>query len=159
MAQAYQASKADLAHRLLDALMAGDRAGGDRRGRQSAAVLIVRQGGGYAGRNDRWIDYRVDDHPDPVPRLAELLELHELYFGISPPEDRLPLQGPVLHDLLRLAHRLGYETGPDETEWTPKTRQALRQFIGNENFEDRTDFDAGWIDRPAYEFLLRRFES
>jgi len=157
MAQAYLASGADLGPRLLAALLAGDRAGGDRRGRQSAALLVVRQGGGYAGHNDRWIDYRVDDDADPVPRLAELLELHQLYFGASPPEDRCDLAGPVLVDLLRLARRLGYYDGPDETILTPAGREALRRFIGNENFEDRSDFEAGWIDRPAYEFLIRRF--
>jgi uncharacterized Ntn-hydrolase superfamily protein len=159
MAQAFAASTADLGHRLLTALLAGDRAGGDRRGRQSAALLVVRQGGGYAGYNDRWIDYRVDDAADPVPRLAELLELHELYFGASPPEDRLDLAGAVLVDLLGLARRLGYYDGPDEPRLSPPAREALRRFIGNENFEDRTDFDAGWIDRPAYEFLMARFAA
>jgi uncharacterized Ntn-hydrolase superfamily protein len=157
MAHAFGASKADLGHRLMEALLAGDQAGGDRRGRQSAAVLVVRQGGGYAGHNDRWIDYRVDDDAAPVPRLAELLELHDLYFGSSPPDDRLELTGPTLVDLLRVARRLGYYEGPDETRWTPEAREALRRFIGNENFEDRTDFGAGRIDRPAYEFLMRRF--
>ena len=157
MRQAFAASSADLGHRLLASLLAGDRAGGDRRGRQSAAVLVVREGSGYAGHNDRWIDYRVDDHSDPVPRLAELLELHELFFGVSAPEDRLDLAGPVLVRLLALAQRLGYYVGPEESSLTAPARDALRRFIGNENFEDRSDLDAGWIDRPAYEFLLRRY--
>jgi uncharacterized Ntn-hydrolase superfamily protein len=157
MADALAASHADLSHRLLAALLAGDRAGGDRRGRQSAALLVVRDGAGYSGYNDRWIDYRVDDHPDPVPRLAELLELHELYFGASAPEDRLELAGAVLADLLGLARRLGYYDGPETSALTPAARTALRAFIGNENFEDRSDVESGWIDRPAYEFLLHRF--
>jgi uncharacterized Ntn-hydrolase superfamily protein len=157
MAQAYLASSAELGHRLMAALLAGDRAGGDRRGRQSAALLVVRQDGGYAGHNDRWIDYRVDDDPDPVPRLAGLLELHQLYFGASSPEDRCELAGPILEGLLQVARRQGYYDGPDEATLTPAGREALRRFIGNENFEDRTDFEAGWIDRPAYEFLIRRF--
>jgi uncharacterized Ntn-hydrolase superfamily protein len=157
MAEAFAASSGDLGHRLLTAVLAGDRAGGDRRGRQSAALLVVRERAGYAGHNDRWIDYRVDDHPDPVPRLAELLELHELYFGASPPEDRLELAGPILVNLLQVARRLGYYDGPQETKLSPAARTSLRRFIGNENFEDRSDCEAGWIDRPAYEFLLRRF--
>lgn len=157
MAQAFAASDADLSHRLLAALFAGDRAGGDRRGRQSAALLVVRPGGGYAGYNDRWIDYRVDDDADPVPRLAELLDLHELYFGASPPEDRLDLAGPILTDLLQVARRLGYYDGPDESALTPLAGEALRRFIGNENFEERSDCEAGWIDRPAFEFLMHRF--
>ena len=159
MAAAFASSSADLGHRLIRALLAGDRAGGDRRGRQSAALLVVKKEGGYAGFNDRWIDYRVDDDPDPVPRLAELLELHELYFGSSPVEDRLPLEGDTLRRLLLIVRRLGYYDGSDQAALTPESREALRRFIGNENFEDRSDLEAGWIDRPAYEFLLRRFES
>src|SRR5688572_29988198 len=69
-------AKGDLAARLHTALLAGDRAGGDRRGRQSAAIYVVKPKGGYGGYNDRWLDYRVDDHEDPVPRLGELIELH-----------------------------------------------------------------------------------
>jgi uncharacterized Ntn-hydrolase superfamily protein len=157
MARSFAETAGDLADRLITALLAGDRAGGDRRGRQSAALLVVREGGGYAGGNDRWIDYRVDDHSDPVPRLAELLELHRLYFGKSPPEDRLPLEGEVLHRLEHILHSLGYLDNADESALTPDVQDALRQFIGNENFEDRCDLEAGWIDRPAYEFLVRRF--
>jgi uncharacterized Ntn-hydrolase superfamily protein len=159
MSEAFAASQGDLPHRLIAALWAGDRSGGDRRGRQSAAILIVREGGGYAGYNDRWIDYRVDDDPDPVSRLADLLEVHELYFGSSPPEDRLPLRGATLRGMLRIAGRLGYYDGPEEDELSGVSREALRRFIGNENFEDRTDLGAGWIDRPAFEFLVRRFAA
>ena len=157
MAQSFTETTGDLPDRLIAALLAGDRAGGDRRGRQSAALLVVREGGGYAGGNDRWIDYRVDDHDDPVPRLAQLLELHRLYFGKSPPEDRLPLEGDVLHRLVHILHSLGYVDNADESALTPDVQKALRHFIGNENFEDRCDLEAGWIDRPAYEFLVQRF--
>ncbi len=157
MARAFADAPGDFADRLIAALLAGDRAGGDRRGRQSAALLVVRDGGGYAGGNDRWIDYRVDDHPDPVPRLAELLELHRLYFGASPPEDRLALEGEVLQRLERILHGLGYLDRADESVLAPDVQDALRRFIGNENFEDRCDPQAGWIDPPAYQFLVRRF--
>ena len=157
MGEAFAKSGGDLPDRLIASLLAGDRAGGDRRGRQSAALLVVREGGGYAGGNDRWIDYRVDDDPDPVPALAGLLQLHRLYFGESPPEDRLPLEGEVLRRLQQIMSRLGYTGAPGESGLTPDVRAALRRFIGNENFEDRCDLEAGWIDRPAYEFLERRF--
>ena len=69
-----------LAYRLLAALRAGDLAGGDRRGRQSAALLVVSRGMGYGGTSDVVVDLRVDDHPDPVTELARLLEMHTLYF-------------------------------------------------------------------------------
>lgn len=157
MALAFGDADGDFPDRLVASVLAGDRAGGDRRGRQSAALLVVRQGGGYAGWNDRWIDYRVDDHPDPVPRLIELLDLHRLYFDQSPPDDRVPLEGEPLLILERMLHRLGYYRGPETSTLGPEVRSALRSFIGNENFEDRSDLEAGWIDRPAFEFLVRRF--
>lgn len=158
MASTFAGANGDLPDRLLAALLAGDRAGGDRRGRQSAALLVVREGGGYAGLNDRWIDYRVDDHADPVPRLVELLELHRLYFDQSPESDRIPLQGEPLLALEALMVRLGYYDGPETPDLEGPVRTALRRFIGNENFEDRSDLNAGWIDRPAFEFLLKRFD-
>ena len=71
---------APLARRLLAALTAGDEAGGDSRGRQSAALLVVREGAGYGGHDDIAVDLRVDDHADPVPELARLLDLNELYL-------------------------------------------------------------------------------
>ena len=72
LARAFAATEGDLCDRLLAALLAGDAAGGDRRGKQSAALLVVRAGGGYEGRNDRYIDLRVDDHPDAPAELARL---------------------------------------------------------------------------------------
>lgn len=152
-------TESDLPDRLLAALLAGDRAGGDRRGRQSAALLVVRPQGGYGGYNDRWIDYRVDDHEDPVPRLAELLHLHRLYFERSPADDRVPMKGKALLQLQKIAQSLGYYLGPLHGQYDEATRHALRAFIGNENFEDRTDFEAALIDRPVLDFLLRKFSA
>src|SRR5260221_4782528 len=85
-------TKGNLPTSLHAALLAGDRAGGDKRGRQSAAIYVVKPKGGYGGFTDRWIDYRVDDHDDPVLRLGELLEMHELYFGKSPEKERVELK-------------------------------------------------------------------
>lgn len=75
MAKAFEESKGPLAWRLMAALEAGDKAGGDKRGRQSAAIYVARKKGGYAGGNDRYIDFRVDDHKEPIPELARILEL------------------------------------------------------------------------------------
>lgn len=157
MAEAYEAEDGDLPDRLLAALLAGDRAGGDRRGKQSAAIFVVKPQGGYGGLNDRWMDYRVDDHPDPVPRLGELVEMHRLYFGESPEEDKLDVEGEVARSLQVLMDDLGYYEGPADGQYDEATREALRAFVGNENFEERTDVKAGRIDRPVYDFLLRRF--
>jgi uncharacterized Ntn-hydrolase superfamily protein len=157
MAAAFERSIDPLPERLLAALLAGDRAGGDRRGRQSACLLAVRSGAGYAGFNDRWVDYRVDDHEDPVPRLAELLEIHHLFFDQSPPDDRLRLNGETLEELRRILDRLGYAPSPIGAGLDGPTKRALTRFFGNENFEDRVDLEAATIDRPAFEYLMRRF--
>jgi uncharacterized Ntn-hydrolase superfamily protein len=159
MVSAFEGAPGDLPERLLTGLLAGDRAGGDRRGRQSAALLVVRAGAGYAGFNDRWIDYRVDDAEDPIPRLRELLEIHHLFFDQSPPEDRLALQGETLESLRAVLDRLGYGPSPLASGLDETTRSALLRFVGNENFEDRVDLKAGTIDRPAFEYLMKRFGS
>ncbi len=143
--------------RLYAALLAGDQAGGDRRGRQSAAIYVVKPEGGYGGYIDRWLDYRVDDHPDPVLRLGQLLDLHELYFGKSPESDRIELRGAALAQLQEIMAKHGYYSDPINGILDASTRKALRTFTGNENFEERCDPEAGWIDRPVFAYLLERF--
>ena len=81
------------------ALLAGDRVGGDSRGRQSAAVLVVTPGGGYGGGSDVLVDLRVDDHPDPVPELRRILAIHTMLFGTTDPADCLPLEGALADEV------------------------------------------------------------
>ncbi|MHC4606339.1 MAG: DUF1028 domain-containing protein [Planctomycetota bacterium] len=88
MAKAFEETKGPLADRLIKALEAGQAAGGDKRGKQSAALLVVREKGGYSGFNDRYIDIRVDDHETPIQRLGELRQLHRNTFGDAPLPDR-----------------------------------------------------------------------
>ncbi len=151
--QTFLQTSGDLPSRLHAALLAADRAGGDRRGRQSAAIYIVKAGGGYAGFNDRWMDYRVDDHEDPVPRLGELIEMHRLYFGKSDESSRVALTGEPLEEVTRLLSRLGY------LKDSISFRDAFYAFIGNENFEERADPEGTWIDAPVLEFLLKKFRA
>jgi uncharacterized Ntn-hydrolase superfamily protein len=157
MGAAFDAAPGDLAQRLLAALVAGDAAGGDRRGRQSAALFVVRAQAGYGGFNDRWIDYRVDDDPSPLVRLCELLKLHHLYFGKSAAADTLPLEGDVARSLVSILRRHAGYAGEPQDRLDPPAQLALRAFIGRENFEDRADFEALRIDRPVFEFLMERF--
>ncbi len=157
LAETFQSTAGSLPARLYAALYAADRAGGDRRGRQSAAIYVVKPAGGYGGFNDRWIDYRVDDDPDPVARLGALLEMHELYFGQSPPEERLPLQGETLRRLQQVMQRAGHYRGEIHGRLDEATRAALDAFIGSENFEERCSPSEGWIDPPVLDFLARRF--
>jgi uncharacterized Ntn-hydrolase superfamily protein len=159
MEAAFLETTGALPGRLYAALLAGDRAGGDRRGRQSAAIYVVKPEGGYGGYIDRWLDYRVDDHPDPVLRLGQLLDLHELYFGKSPESDRIELRGAALAQLQEIMAKHGYYSDPINGMLDTSTRKALRAFTGNENFEERCDPEAGWIDRPVFAYLLERFEE
>jgi uncharacterized Ntn-hydrolase superfamily protein len=149
----------DLAARLQAALLAGDRAGGDKRGRQSAAILVVQQKGGYGGFNDRKIDYRVDDAEDPVVRLGDLIGLHRLYFDKSPVEDRIRLDGKLPLELQSMMTNLGYFKGALTGQYDIETIKSLTEFMGNENFEERANIDEGWIDRPVLEYLRQKFGS
>lgn len=120
---------APLSRRLLAALAAGDDAGGDRRGRQSAALLVARPGGGYGGGTDVAVDLRVEDHPAPLPELARLLDLHDLYFGRPDPATALPLTGALAEEVRgRLAAR-----GHDGADLDA----ALLDWMGVENYEER----------------------
>ena len=159
MQRAFVEAKGSLPTRLHAAILAGDRAGGDRRGRQSAAIYVAKPKGGYGGYIDRWIDYRVDDHQDPVPRLGELLELHELYFGKSDEKEHMTLSGEPVRQLQELLIRLDYMEGKADGVYDELTKTALRAFTGNENFEERCDPEAGWIDKPVLEYLLKKFEN
>ena len=147
----------ELPARLYAALLGGDRAGGDRRGRQSAAITVVKPKAGYGGFNDRWIDYRVDDDEDPVGRLGQLLNLHELYFSESDAKDRIQMSGTPLQQLQEIVIRKGYLDGKADGQYNARTKKALRAFTGNENFEERCDLEAGWMDRPVFDYLIEKF--
>lgn len=151
MEKAFLKTKGSFPQRLHAAVLAGDRAGGDKRGRQSAAMYIVKPKGGYGGFVDRWIDYRVDDHEDPVPRLGELLEMHELYFGKSPESERMPLKGKALKQITEILAQERY------LKRGRNFQDAFNEFIGNENFEERADPEGKWIDRPVLKYLLKKF--
>ena len=153
MEKAFLKTKGHLPARLHTALLAGDRAGGDKRGRQSAAIYVVKPKGGYGGYLDRWLDYRVDDHQDPVPQLGELLEMHGLYFGKSEEKDRVELKGRILKQVTDILLQEGYlKKGSDFCA-------AFNGFIGNENFEERADPEAKWIDGPVLKYLVKKFQK
>ena len=132
MTQAWDAgADLPLAHRLLAALGAGDEAGGDRRGRQSAALLVVRAGAGYGGGDDIAADLRVDDHPDPCGELERLLDLHELFLTASTDEEKVPIDDALREELDERARAQGHA---DFHAW-----------VGTENYEMRVGPD--WVDQ------------
>jgi uncharacterized Ntn-hydrolase superfamily protein len=128
-----------LARRLLAALAAGDAAGGDRRGRQSAALLVVSDDAGYAGLDDVAADLRVDDHADPVTELGRLLDLNDFYLTASTEEEKVVVTAELAAELDERARAAGH---PDLAAW-----------VGTENYEMRVAEDGSWIDRAVLDLL------
>lgn len=118
-----------LARRLVTALQAGDEAGGDSRGRQSAALYVVAPGAGYGGTSDTAVDLRVDDHTDPCAELARLLHLHALLFEKADPDTLLELNGPLADEVRSLLVQRGHTQGDLDA--------ALADWAGIENLEER----------------------
>jgi uncharacterized Ntn-hydrolase superfamily protein len=154
--QARRDGEGELADWLVSSLAAGQAAGGDRRGRQSAAVLVVRENGGYGGNNDRYLDLRVDDDPEPILKLQNLLELHHLYFGKVNPEDLIPISS-VSAELQEILVRTGFIDGPVKGVFDKATRAALKTLVGMENLEERWNGEGDQIDRHVVEYLKGKF--
>ncbi len=157
MAASFEGSQGDLADRLVGALAAGQAAGGDRRGQQSAAVLVVRHQGGYGGDNDRYLDLRVDDDPRPIERLKGLVELHHLFFRPPEPGEMVAVEGEMAREVQRILRWSGFYDGPITGEYDASTRQALSALVGNENFEMRFDEEKGLISAQVVEILREKF--
>lgn len=157
MAAAFESSASPFALRLIEALEAGQQAGGDRRGRQAAGLLVVREGAGYGGFSDIAIDLRVDDHDAPIRRLRELYDMHDLYFGESDPDDLVSLDDDTVRELLRIAQNAGTYQGDISGDLNETTLNALEALMGTENLEMRWNPDEESIDRQALEFLRARY--
>ncbi|HEX4191432.1 MAG TPA: DUF1028 domain-containing protein [Marmoricola sp.] len=123
---------APLARRLLAALVAGDEAGGDKRGRQSAALLVVSDGAGYGGMDDVAVDLRVDDARAPIGELSRLLDLNDLYLTASTEQEKVAITSELAAEIDGLVRAAGH---PDLAAWT-----------GTENYEMRVADDGSWID-------------
>ena len=159
MAEAFETARrgtGELADWLVTALAAGQAAGGDSRGRQAAGVLVVRENGGYGGNNDRYLDLRVDDHPESIDKLSELVGMHHIFFGEVDSEELVPLT-EIAGDLQAMLRRTGHYSGPVNGRFDDNTRAALRALVGNENLEERWDGTGDEIDRVVVDYLSRRF--
>jgi uncharacterized Ntn-hydrolase superfamily protein len=157
MARAFEEGQGELADRLVAALAAGQAAGGDRRGQQSASVLVVRPEGGYGGYTDRYLDLRVDDDPAPIERLQALVDLHHLFFKPPEPGEMVAVEGDLARQVQQILRWAGFYSGPLNGDYDAVTQQALRDLIGNENFEERFDEDAGLISRQVVDVLYQKF--
>jgi uncharacterized Ntn-hydrolase superfamily protein len=126
LAVTFEATKGrPLEQRLIDCLAAAQLAGGDRRGQQSASLLVVERNGGYARLSDVVADLRVDDHPQPIEELRRIYALHDRLFGKTPREEWLPLDGALGDEVRDRLAALGYTSLPD--------------WAGVENLEERVD--------------------
>jgi uncharacterized Ntn-hydrolase superfamily protein len=159
MAETFERTRGSLADRLLAALVAGQAGGGDKRGMQSAALLVVRAGAGYLGLNDRYIDIRVYDAPDPIRELQRLYELHRLYFFTTDPADLLPITPALQRELEAILMR---EPANQAEKWLAAPQpslnatflNALANFMYWENYDVRVRMD-GKIDRVVLDDIRK----
>jgi len=153
MGRVFEQTEGTLAERLLAALDAGQAAGGDSRGMQSAAILVVKENGGYGGFNDRYIDLRVEDHQNPISELIRIYHLQQLYFAPSKPEKIVDIIGEVKEELIQNLLRLGYlKQTPDSNEML---YEALTTYLHTENFEVREQ-ETGKIDGEVVEYMKKQ---
>jgi uncharacterized Ntn-hydrolase superfamily protein len=149
IAEGFQKAAGPLAERMVEALRAGQRAGGDRRGQESAAILVAKPGGGYGGTHDRYIDLRVDHHDQPIEELAGLLSLHRLYFERPRESDLISAEAALeaeIEDMLAAIDRLP----PGRDVW-----EALSDYMGWENLEERWA-GRGRIDPRVLDYLRKQ---
>jgi uncharacterized Ntn-hydrolase superfamily protein len=130
IAETFESSTGTLAERLLDCLDAAQAAGGDRRGQQSAALLVVEQDGGYAKLSDTIVELRVEDHELPLTELRRLYRLHEALFGETPRDEWLTVDDALANELRQRLAKLGYDG---------ELEDALNKWAGNANLEERVD--------------------
>jgi len=138
MALAFEQAQGDLPAKLLSALGAGQAAGGDRRGQQSAALIVVRAKGGYEGHNDRWIDLRVDDHARPIEELTRIFHIWDLtMLTREDPKNTVDITADVAAYLQRYLAQVGAYDGPLNGTWDAQSEQALESWMGVENLENK----------------------
>jgi uncharacterized Ntn-hydrolase superfamily protein len=160
LAETFERTQGGLADRLVAALKAGQAGGGDKRGMQSAALLVVRKNGGYLGANDRFIDIRVYDALDPIAELERLLALHKLHFFPSEPQDLLPITPELV---AKLEPILLSEPANQPEKWLPRKQgaanrqflEALKDFMYWENYDVRVRMD-GKIDKVVLDDILKK---
>lgn len=159
IAERFEAAEGELVDRMVAALRAGEGAGGDRRGKQSAAVTVVREGGGYGGDNDRYLDLRVDDDPEPLHKLRELVAMHHVFFKPAIELEFLRIEDDLARELQSMAGRLGYFAEEPNGEWDQASKEAFELLIANENLEERWNLDQtpDLIDSMALEYLRLRY--
>jgi uncharacterized Ntn-hydrolase superfamily protein len=158
MAQSMRDSRGSLAERLLGALAAGQAAGGDRRGQQSAALLVVRECGGYGGHDDRYVDISVYDHPAPIKELYRLYDIHRLTYFRSDPDKLVPAEGEIARELQEIMKARSFYSGEVDGLFNKDTRNALHDFMGWENYDERIRNDE-LVDLEVLEDIRKKHQQ
>ncbi|MFX1604538.1 MAG: DUF1028 domain-containing protein [Promethearchaeota archaeon] len=154
MAEAYENTDGDLIDKLFAGLIAGQAAGGDRRGMQSAAIIVVREKGGYEGGNDRYVDVRVDEHPSPIEELVRIFNIYDTtLLSREDPKLLIKIEGELLDIIQKALVTLGYLEDGDANIFDKPTQSALTEWINTNNFENKAR-DDGTIWPSIVEFLL-----
>ncbi|MBT2571216.1 DUF1028 domain-containing protein [Planococcus sp. ISL-110] len=153
MSRAFEESEGPLAERLLTAISAAQHAGGDSRGKQSAAVYVLQKAAGYGGYNDVKVDLRVDDHPEPIEELQRLYELHKMYA--APSEEKLAIEEDVLETVVEQLVKADLLETVDHSNYDAKVKEALKTFVLRENFDDHWSEEA-LIDESVLEYLKKQ---
>ncbi len=158
MAGAFEKSEGKLlAERLVMALDSAQKVGGDRRGKESAHLLMVKKNGGYGGYGDRWIDIRVDDNPEPIDELKRLYyDIHQLYFGETDPKKLVKIDRAVCMEIQTVLKKLGYYKGETTGVYDETTRKALSDWQGWEDLEMRFRAD-DQIDGVVLDYMRRHY--
>jgi uncharacterized Ntn-hydrolase superfamily protein len=154
MAEAFERGSGELGERLVLALAAADSVGGDARGKQSSALVVVREGAGYLGGGDRAVDLRVDDHPEPVAELRRLSDLHGFYFPRPEQLDFVAIDDAVAGELRDLLRDGGYDPGTGRG-YDEELKKALFDYVGTENLEQRWR-EGAEIERRVLDHLKNR---
>lgn len=158
MVRRFEETSGALSVRLIEALRGGRDAGGERRGQQSAALLVVKAGGGYGGVGGRHVDVSVYDHPEPIEELDRCYALHRLSYFPSDPANLIPIDGDIARDLKRIMRAATFRDLGDGGDWTEDHIAAFKRFMGLENYDNRLRRDAQ-IDTEVLEDLRKRYPA
>ena len=156
MISTFEGSRATLAERLMNALASGERAGGDIRGQQSAALLVVRRNGGYGTLDDRHVVISIYDHESPIEELIRCYALHRLAYFPSDPTNLVPIVPELALELKRLMAAQGFYQGDLDDSWDPVVQRRLDLFLGSENYDNRID-NGGMFDLEVLADLRLRY--
>jgi len=163
LARTFEETRGSLSDRLVAAIVAAAKAGGDRRGEESVALLVKRKGAGYDGTTDDLVDISVYDHPHPLQELERLYKLHRLYYFRTEEKNLLPIDAALCRELQGILSDGAYKgvtfyDGPVNGVFDATTKKALQAFMGWENYDVRIR-DDDRIDREVLDDIRKNYSD